>query len=323
MAHKIIIDTDIGMYYDDAMAVMLASRSPEIDLLGVTTVYADTGQRARIARKILNTVGRPDVPVAKGIGPPLQGTYLAFAFEGQNILEEGDGDLAPIEEHAVNFIIRTIMENPGEVSLVTLGPLTNVAVAIRMEPAILDAVKEIIIMGGVLVPIVDAKGVRRSPVEENNMNSDAVAAKIVMHSGGPITLCPIDVTMQVALRDRDLSALAASGDPAARLATAIFDVWPEQEHQFNLSTGIPHEHTAFWLHDPLTVALVYDRSLCEITPLYIETDFAPTPVERDALIHTDILRTIPKKRPPNMDVAVTVEVDRFLDLFTGRMCGTA
>jgi purine nucleosidase len=323
MAHKVIIDTDIGMYYDDAMAVMLASRSPEIELLGVTTVYGDTHQRARIARKILDVAGREDVPVAAGIGPPLQGTYLTFPFEGQNILEHGDGDLAPIDEHAVNFIIRTIMANPGEVSMVTLGPLTNVAVALRMEPRILDAVKEIIIMGGVLVPIVDAKGVRRSPVEENNLNADPVAAKIVMHSGGPITLCPIDVTMQVALRASDLAALAGSSDPAARLATAIFDVWPEQEHQFNLSTGIPHEHTAFWLHDPLTVALVYDRSLCEITPLYIQTDFAPTPVERDALIHTDILRTIPKKQPPNMEVCVTVEVERFLDLFTGRMCSAA
>jgi purine nucleosidase len=323
MAHKVILDTDVGMYYDDAMAIMFAARSPEIELLGVTTVYADTQKRARIARKILNTIGREDVPVAAGIGPPLQGTWLSFPFEGQNILEDGDEDLAPIDEHAVNFIIRTIMENPGEVSLVAVGPQTNVAVAMRMEPRILEAVKEIVIMGGVLVPIVDAKGVRRSPVEENNLNSDPVAAKIVMHSGGPITLCPIDVTMQVALRDSDLRRLAESRDSAARLATAIFDVWPEQEHQFNLSTGIPHEHTAFWMHDPLTVALVYDRSLCEITPLYIETDFAPTPVERDALIHDDILRTIPKKRPPNMDVAVTVDVNRFLDLWTGRLCGEA
>lgn len=80
MAQKLIIDTDIGTYYDDAFAVLLASRSPEVDLLGVTTVYGDTDLRSRIARKILNIAGRQDVPVFKGIGQPLQGTSLMFGI---------------------------------------------------------------------------------------------------------------------------------------------------------------------------------------------------------------------------------------------------
>src|SRR5689334_12437639 len=128
MAEKLIIDTDIGTYYDDAFAVLLASRSPEVDLLGVTTVYGDTDLRARIASKVLAVAGRQDVPVCKGIGKPLQGNSLMFGFEGERILTEADRNLKYSDEHAVNFIIRTIMENPGEVTVVTLGAVSNLAV---------------------------------------------------------------------------------------------------------------------------------------------------------------------------------------------------
>jgi inosine-uridine nucleoside N-ribohydrolase len=319
MAHKLIIDTDIGTYYDDAFAVLLACRSPEVDLLGVTTVYGDTKLRSRIARKVLNVAGREDVPVCAGIGRPLQGKALMFGFEGQNILTPEDESLKPTGEHAVDFIVRTIMGSPGEVSVVTLGAVSNLAVAFVKEPEIAQNMKELIIMGGVIVPIVDPKGIRRSPIEEYNLNNDPMAAQIVLNSGMPITLCPIDVTLKVPLRPDQVQKINNSDDPVARLVSNILAVWPPQERQIYLSVGIPTEHTGLWLHDPLTVALVYDKSLCVMTPLHVAAEFAPTPIERDLIIRYDVLRTIPKKDEPNMQVCVDVDADRFTDLFTQRI----
>lgn len=321
MAQKVIIDTDIGTYYDDAFAVLLASRSPEIQLMGVTTVYGDTDLRSRIARKILDVAGRQDVPVFKGIGQPLRGTPLMFGFEGEKILNEADRGIKYHDEHAVNFIIRTIMENPGEVIVVTLGAVSNLAVAYTMEPAIAKNVKEVIMMAGVIVPIVDQKGVRRSPVEEYNFNNDPLAAQIVMESDLPKTLVPIDVTLKIPLRPDQVERIRASSDPVARQVADILSVWPPQEYLIYLSVGIPTEHTGLWLHDPLTTALSYDRSFCEFAKVHIATEFSPTTVARDMLIKHDILRTVPKKLPPNMNLAVKVDADRFTDHFTSRIVG--
>jgi purine nucleosidase len=321
MAHKLVIDTDIGTYYDDAFAVLLASRSPEVELLGVTTVYGDTDLRARIARKVLNVAGKQNVPVCKGIGKPLQGNALMFGFEGEKILTESDKDVKYSDEHAVNFIIRTIMENPGEVTVVTLGAVSNLAAAYVMEPAIAKNMKELIMMAGVVIPIVDKKGVRRSPIEEYNFNNDPLAAQIVVNSDLPKTMVPIDVTLQIPLRPEQVDRINASTDPVARLVSDILSVWPPQEYLIYLSVGIPTEHTGLWLHDPLTVALVYDRSFCEFARVHIAAEFAPTVVERDMVIKHDILRTLPKKLPANMNLAVKVDADRFTNHFTERMVG--
>lgn len=321
MAHKLIVDTDIGTYYDDAFAVLLASRSPEVDLLGVTTVYGDTNLRSRIARKVLDVAGRQDVPVFKGIGKPLQGNALMFGFEGENILTEGDNDLKYSDEHAVNFIIRSIMENPGEVTVVTLGAVSNLAAAYVMEPKIAQNMKELIMMAGVITPIVDVKGVRRSPVEEYNFNNDPLAAQIVVNSDMPKLLVPIDVTLQIPLRPDQVQKIHASDDQVAKLVAGILDVWPPQEYLIYLSVGIATEHTGLWLHDPLTVALTYDRSFCTYARVHIAAEFAPTTIERDMIVKHDILRTLPKKLPPNMDLAVTVDANRFTDHFTSRIVG--
>jgi len=320
MPQKIIVDTDIGTYYDDALAVLLACRSPEIELVGVTTVYGDTDLRSKVARKVLNVAGRPDVPVCTGVGQPLKGNALMFGFEGEGVFDDPKENLDPSEEHAVNFIIRKIMENPGEITLVTLGAVSNLALALRIEPRIKDNVKEVIIMGGVVVPIVDQKGIRRSPIEEYNLNNDTAAAQIVFESGMPIVLCPIDVTLKVPLTNEQLGRINKSKDPVAKLVSSILGIWPPQERLIYLSVGIPTEHTGLWLHDPLTVALAFDKSFCEITRLHIAAEFAPTPIERDLIVRNDVLRTIPKKLPPNMDLCVDVNATRFTEMFTERMC---
>ncbi|MDR3068121.1 MAG: nucleoside hydrolase, partial [Cellulomonas sp.] len=182
---RIILDTDIGTYYDDAVAVMFAAQSPELTVEGVTTCYGDTHLRAQIATKVLSVAGRSDIPVFKGIGTPMRDTALMFGFEGQGILEPGE-EPAYSTKHAVDFMIETIMDNPGEITVVTLGTVSNIAHALIKEPAVADRIKELIMMAGVIVPIVDDKGVRRSPVEEYNFNNDKIAAELVMRSGMPM-----------------------------------------------------------------------------------------------------------------------------------------
>ncbi|MET0843189.1 MAG: nucleoside hydrolase [Leifsonia flava] len=320
---RIILDTDIGTYYDDAVAVMFAAQSPELIVEGVTTCYGDTHLRAQIAAKVLEISGRSDIPVFKGIGVPMRDEALMFGFEGEGILEVGE-EPAYEEQHAVDFIIETIMNNPGEITVVTLGTVSNIAHAIIKEPKVVDNIKELIMMAGVIVPIVDEKGVRRSPVEEYNFNNDKIAAELVMRSKMPLTLIPIDVTLGAPLLDADLERIRTSDSPTAKLATKIFDLWPPQEKLIYTAVGIPTEHTALWLHDPLTVMHAFNRELMTTYPLHIEAEYNVTPIEREMYTHNtngeqDMLRTNPKKLPPNMDVALEVDGIAVSRLFADRL----
>ena len=179
--HKIIIDTDIGTYYDDAFAVLLATRSPDLDLVGVTTFLGDTHLRARIARKVLDVAGGPNVRSLRVLRNRSRARRLCSVSREKRFSLGAIKGSESSDEHAVNFIIRTIMANPGEVTVVTLGAVTNIAMAYLMEPAIAQNMKELIMMAAVVVPIVDQKGVRRSPIEEYNFNNDPMAAQIVIN----------------------------------------------------------------------------------------------------------------------------------------------
>lgn len=320
---RIILDTDIGTYYDDAVAVMFAAQSPELIVEGVTTCYGDTHLRAQIAAKVLEISGRSDIPVFKGVGVPMRDEALMFGFEGEGILEVGE-EPAYEKQHAVDFMIETIMNNPGEITVVTLGTVSNIAHAIIKEPKVVDNIKELIMMAGVIVPIVDEKGVRRSPVEEYNFNNDKIAAELVMRSKMPMTLIPIDVTLGAPLLDADLERIRTSDSPTAKLATKIFDLWPPQEKLIYTAVGIPTEHTALWLHDPLTVMHAFNRELMTTYPLHIEAEYNVTPIEREMYTHNtngeqDMLRTNPKKLPPNMDVALEVDGIAVSRLFADRL----
>lgn len=317
---RMIIDTDIGTYYDDAFAVLLAVNSPEVQLEGVTTVYGDTRLRAEIACKILEFVGAPEVPVYAGVGDPLgEAEALMFGFEGEGIFDDGRPTKQPESEGAVEFMVRLVRENPGEITICTLGAVSNVAAAIRQDPDFVKNLKHLIIMGGVIVPIVDEKGVTRSPVEEYNLNNDPVAAKIVFGSGANITLVPIDVTLRVPMTTAQIEAMSGATSKSGQMVDRILKPWPEQERLIYLSVGIPTEHTGIWLHDPLTIAVAYDPSLVTVARLHVAAEYAPTVILRDMLIRNDILRTIPKKKAANMNVAVDVDADRFTALFADRI----
>lgn len=316
---RVIIDTDIGTFYDDAVAVMFAAQCPELKVEGVTTCYGDTHLRAQIAAKTLQISDRTDIPVFKGIGMPMRGRGHMFGFERDFYLESGE-EPSYEQMHAVDFIVQTIMENPGEIKVVTLGTVSNVAHAIMREPKVIENIKELIIMAGVVVPFVDEKGVRRSPREEYNFNNDAIAAEIVLNSGMPIKYVPVDVTLDTPLLEEDRKRIQQANTPVAKEAERIFAGWPPQEKVIYLSMGIPTEFTALWLHDPLVVMHAFDQTLLELYPLHIATEYSPTPIERDMVIAYDILRTNPKKDEPNMDVALDVDGPRVSQLFADRIC---
>jgi inosine-uridine nucleoside N-ribohydrolase len=317
---RLIIDTDVGTYYDDAFAILLAANSPEIKFEGVTTVYGDTHLRSQIACKILEFIGRGEVPVYSGIGDPIgEAEALMFGFEGEGIFDDGKPKKQPEKGSAVDFLVRTVNENPGEITICTIGAVSNVAAAIRQDVNFVKNLKHLIIMGGVIVPVVDEKGIRRSPVEEYNLNNDPIAAKIVMYSGANITLIPIDVTLRVPMSQDQIDKIGKATSKSAQMVSRILAPWPQQERLIYLSVGIPTEFTGIWLHDPLTIAVAFDPSLITSAKLHVATEFAQTLVPRDLLIRDDILRTIPKKKSPNMAVAVDVDADRFTELFATRM----
>lgn len=324
MRKKLIIDTDIGTDFDDAFAVLLAAISEEVELLGVTTVWSNPGQRARIAKKVLKIAGRPDVPVFAGISKPIdRSENVWYGYEGGGILDEGDDEdpaLEPDCRHAVDFIIDTVMAAPGEVTLITLGAVTNLAVALIKEPRLADNLKEVISMGGVVVPVVDKMGVIRSPIEEYNFNCDKLATEIVFKSGVNITMIPIDVTLKVPVPPEDLETLRMSSSPVARAAYRMLEAWPEQEKMLYISGGVPTEHTDLWMHDPLCVATFIDRSFVDLYDLHIDIEYGPTFIPRDLIVRDDILRTVPKKLPPNCHVALGVRSFDFCKFIIGRFC---
>lgn len=321
---KVIIDSDYGTYYDDAFALMYAVQNlDKLDILAVNSSYADTKVRARIAKKLLKVAGHTEIPVYAGIPGSMSGGAYMFGFEGENILTEEDWNdpaLAPDGENADDIIIEMVKKYPGEVTIITTGTVTNVAAALIKCPEVATLAKELIIMGGVIVPIVDAKGISRSPVEEYNLNNDTFATDVVWKSGMNITLIPIDVTLKVPLSEEQVERIHKAENPVAKQIAGIIDVWPEQEYLIYASVGIPTEHTGLWLHDPLTIGVAIDRTFIKEARLHVDAEFAPTVILRDMLIRNDILRTIPKKMEPNMSVAIGVDNDRFTEEFTKKIC---
>jgi len=195
MSKRILIDTDPGI--DDSLAILLALASPEVQIEGITTIHGNCSvdQATINALSILELANSHGITVAKGFPIPLvQPSLLAAETHGDAglgyaKLPEPRG--RPKFQHASDFLIEKIMSNPGELTLVAIGPLTNVAFAIRKEPRIVEALKEVIVMGGTIRYPGNA-----SPLAEYNVFVDPHAAHMVYHSGMPITLVPLDVTYQ-------------------------------------------------------------------------------------------------------------------------------
>ncbi len=304
---SVILDTDPGI--DDALAILLGIASPEIKIEGLTIVYGNCAldQAADNALAVLNLANRADIPVYTGCGQPLiQPLRLAADTHGSSGL--GYAKLNPPEvrkhsQHAVNFLIERVLSNPGKITLVALGPLTNLALAIRLEPRIIPAFREVIIMGGAI----NHPG-NQTPQAEFNIASDPHAAHIVFHSGAPLTLVPLDVTYQTILAKADVDGLLKFDSPVSRFIddATRFYINYHSEHQAIDGCAI---------NDPLALALTFMPELVKVQPLYVDVDLSGG--VSMGKTYADFYRMLDK--PPNMQVAMEVRARDFIELFLERI----
>lgn len=301
MPTRIIFDTDIGTDVDDCVALALILGSPELKLEGVTCVYGDVLLRARMVRKLLRLRGIADTPVLAGVSKPLLGLRPVYwpGHEGVGLLQPEDDALQPDPEHAVDFLFRTVMENPGEIHLVAVGPLTNVALAFLREPRMAEQLAHVTIMGGAI----RGPGKLGLPYGEHNIRCDPEAAHVVFSSGAPITLIPLDVTTQVSIRQADVERVRNVGTPFHTAVAEQVALYPRFK-----------ERGATTMHDPLAVAVVVQPDLVRLEPLRVD-------VELDGRLAAGatLARTPTGDAPANMAVALEVDAGRFEALLGERL----
>ena len=220
---KIIIDTDIGTDIDDAFAVALALRSPEFKILGLTTASGDTEARARILDRMLGEVGRQDIPVA--VGAPTMLPYGA-TVDQHRYGETGHFARASHLE-AVAFLRDQIERNPGEITLVAIGPLTNIGALIDQHPDAFRKLKRVVIMGGWIEPLKPDYGnaAPAGPSPEYNILGDIPAAQKLFRSGIPLYVMPIDSTLHLALDEIKRQEIFSQGTPLTDSLTLQYHQW--------------------------------------------------------------------------------------------------
>ncbi|KAE8022740.1 hypothetical protein FH972_008517 [Carpinus fangiana] len=256
---KIIIDTDPGI--DDAMAIFLALRSPEVEVIGLTTIYGNvyTTLATRNALHLLEVAGRTDIPVAEGSHVTItKGTKLRIADFVHGVDGLGNQNFSPpkgkpIEQSAVAFLIEQAALYPGKLTVVALGPLTNIALAIQQDPSFLKNIGQIVLLGG-------AFGVNGNvnPAGEANIFGDPDAADIVFTSGANVLAVGINVTHQVVLSDADREKLARSDGKFAQYLCKILEVYFSYHRDSYGTKGV-------YLHDPAVLLAAVDPSLFTYT----------------------------------------------------------
>ncbi len=262
---RLIIDCDPGV--DDATALLLAFAAPDaLDILGVTVVAGNTGlaQTVRNARIVRQIAGRADVPVFAGCARPMvRDSVDAGQFHG----ESGLGPLpifepdAPVGEgHAVDFIVRTLMESPEKVTLAVTGPATNIAMALVLEPRIAAQIDEIVVMGGAR-----SAGGNITASAEFNIFADPHAAHVMLTAGCRVTMFGLDATYQVLSMPERVAALEAVDSEAARASAALMRFSNDLEVKPSRRAGAP-------LHDPCTIAYLLKSQLFVVNAAHIAVE---------------------------------------------------
>lgn len=265
-ATRLIIDTDPGI--DDAMAIFYALAAPQLDVVGLTTVFGNchTDVCTTNALRLLDIAGRPDIPVAHGATRPLTGSYRGPAdfVHGANGL--GDVDVPPslraaVSTSAPQFIIDTVMANPGEITVVLLGPFTNMALAMLIQPDLTSFVKEIVVMGGAAFTHGNT-----SPAAEANVFNDPEAADIVFGADCPITMVGLDVTHQVQMSPADLDRLGGMPGHRPRFLRDVVQFYLDFHREYDALDGI-------FVHDSTTITYMLAPHLFswEERPVRVDT----------------------------------------------------
>ena len=319
---RIIIDTDPGV--DDAVAILLALRSPELSVEAITPVAGNVPLSLTLpnALRMLELAGRTDIPVAAGAEGPLERELITASYaHGNNGLagvEFPEPTTRPVAEAASQLITRLIRGSPGEISIVAIGPLTNLALAFRADPALPSMVKDITIMGGSL------SGGNITPAAEFNAYVDPEAAQIVFHSGAPITMIGLDVTRQISVTEVVLQKLSSADNPLGRAAGRILRAQIEQLRRTGIDDGTLHAH------DALAMASCIEPGLVSRHPMHIEVETRGEWTAGETLgYRRPLRRSAPRQQAPsdsslappaaNAVVALEVDVGRFLELLTERL----
>ena len=307
MTKRILIDTDPGI--DDSLAILLALASPELSLEGISVVHGNCSleQATTNGLSVLELAHATHIPLAKGCELPLvQPSLLALETHGNTGLGYAklpEPRIKPTSQHGSDFLIEKIMSNPGEMTLVAIGPLTNIALAIRKEPRIIGTLKELVIMGGAI----RHEG-NTTALAEFNTFVDPHAAHIVYHAGIPTTLVPLDVTYQCVLTAQDVECLQKLDSPIPRFIKDATDFYMEYHDAYQGMKGCV-------INDPLALALTFAPELC---------DYQDLPVDVDISGGVSMGKTFADfynydKKTANIKVALGVHPRDFIELFLERM----
>jgi quinoprotein glucose dehydrogenase len=284
---KIIIDTDIGDDIDDAFALALALRSPQLQILGVTTTFGDTLERAKLADRMLGEAGRADIPVAIGTATrtPQNDKFTQRAYA------DGGAFVRPSHPDAAEFILGQIRQHPREITLVAIGPLCNVGALLDKDAGTFRKLKRVVMMGGSVRAGygTSASGMPSPPQPEWNILNDVASARKLFDSGVPIYMMPLDST-QLKMNAADRAAVFGAGTPLTRGLEELYHEWGQETPT---------------LFDPFTIAYILEPHLCtEMEPLQIRVD--------------DDGMTRPEQGAPNANVCLRSDAAEFFRFYLGR-----
>jgi inosine-uridine nucleoside N-ribohydrolase len=288
---KVIIDTDIGDDIDDAFAVALALHSPELQILGITTTFGDTETRAKLLDRFLAEIGRPDIPVTTGVSTPPKSTFT------QRHYAESGHFAKPSHPDAVAFLLDQIRRNPGQITLIAIGPLMNVGSAIEKDPATFRKLKRVILMGGSIHRGYGDLGFGppTPPQPEWNILNDIPSAQKLFAAGVPLFVMPLDAT-QLKLDEVKRAFLFSQGTPITDALTLLYHQWGQETPT---------------LFDPMSIAFLVNPTLCPVQPMHIRVDekgfTRPDPGQPNA------------PNPPNAQVCLDSNPDAFFRFLLPRL----
>lgn len=301
----VILDMDPG--HDDAVSLLLALASPELEVLGVTAVFGNVGlerttRNALVTRELAGSA----VPVYVGADRPLVdpriSAELVHGASGLDGPELPTPTRGPEAEHAVDFIIRQVRERPGEVTLVPSGPLTNVALALRLAPDIAPLIRRVVWMGG------STDTGNWTPAAEFNALADPHAAQVVFTSGVPLTMIGLNASHQAIAHGARVAAFRDLGTPVGDFVALLLAFFAEHHRErYGWDGGA--------LHDPLTVAWLLRPELFGTRPMHVELDLTDGPSRGRTV--ADVWGVTGKT--PNADVMTEVDADGFFALLVERI----
>jgi pyrimidine-specific ribonucleoside hydrolase len=342
---RVIIDTDPGV--DDALALLLAMRSPELKIEAITPVAGNVPLKLTLpnALRLVEIAGRTDIPVAAGARAPLLRRLVTATYtHGENGLGGAvfpDPTTKPVAAPAAEMIRQIVRKYPGEVTLIPIGPLTNIATAINSDPELAGMVRAVVMMGGSL------SGGNITPAAEFNVYVDPEAARIVFQSGIPITMVGLDVTRKTSLTEDHVRTLEAAQNPVSQAAAKIGRNAINQHREHGYVAG-PN------MHDSLAIAGFLDPSILTLQDYYVDVETMGELTAGETLGYSPLAGDL-KRRPgmekelaaamqirgsaptlaslknspvlrdkfvPNAKVAVDVDSARFFDLLIGRLSGS-